>query len=122
VRNPSDAIPDAVTQVVIAGDDTARTGARASAVSLSWRVGTGRWAKVRLSGTTRNGGAITGDLEALPATLPAKSVERLHFRLEVSGVPAAGALSFGLSVNQVNEASGDCDGMYVKTTQFRLLR
>jgi len=40
----------------------------------------------------------------------------------VSGVPAAGALSFGLSVNQVNEASGDCDGMYVKTTQFRLLR
>jgi hypothetical protein len=65
-----------------------------------------------LAGKTGASGSITGDLKDAPTTFPAKTTENLEFRLHVSKSAPSKTLTFGLSLNQINAASGSTDVMY----------
>jgi hypothetical protein len=123
IDNPADEIDGLMTGVTISGDDGSHTGISVSQVRLSYRVGKhGHWTPIVLSGKTGGNGSITGTLVDAPATFPAKTTENLQFRLTVGKAAPCGTLSFGLSLNQMNTASGSTDVMYGNSISLPIVR
>jgi len=123
IDNPADEIDGVMTGITISGDDGSHRGISVSQVRLSYRVGKhGRWTPIALSGETGGRGSISGDLADAPTTFPAKTTEHLQFHLTVSKTAPCGTLSFGLSLNQMNTASGSTDGMYGNSVSLPVVR
>ncbi|MGD0686621.1 MAG: hypothetical protein ABSA03_16095 [Streptosporangiaceae bacterium] len=123
IYNPADEIDDVITGITISGDDGAHTGISAGQVRLFYRVGNkGAWRPIVLAGKTGASGSITGEPADAPTTFPAKSTENLEFRITVSKSAPDKTLTFGLSLNQTNTASGSTDEMYGNSESLPVVR
>jgi hypothetical protein len=120
IHNPGPDIDNAILRVSITGSGS--SGITANQVRLGYRQGRrGRWRTAVLVGSTKNAGAIAGNLGSVTSTFRRKALKHFQFRLVVNGHVISGkSLRFTLAVNQMNLASGSPDGMYGKSVVFKL--